>query len=67
MNGDALKSEMPMPMCLKHRVYNLWIKPAIIYGWETWRLTNQTEILLGIAEKAVGSAMLGLSPRNRNR
>ena len=60
MNRDLLKSKMPM--CLKRKVYNQCVIPAM-----TWKLTKRTENLLKIAQRAVERAILGITMRSRHR
>ena len=49
------------------RIYNQFVKPVMIYGCETWKLTRQTENLLRIAQRAMERAMLGITLRDRKR
>ena len=64
-NRDILKSKMPI--CLKHKIYNQCVIPAITYGCKTWKLTKQTENSLRIAQKAMERAMLGITLTDRRR
>ena len=63
MNKDISKSTMSM--CLKHKIYNGCIIPAVIYSCETWKLTKQSENQLRIAQRAMERAMLGMTLRDR--
>ena len=65
MNRDVLKSKLPI--CLKRKVYNQCVIPAMTYGCETWKLTKRTENLLRIAQRAMERAMLGVTLRDRHR
>ena len=65
INRDVLKSKMPM--CLKRKVYNQCVIPAMTYGCETWKLRKRTENLLRIAQRATERAMLGITMRDRHR
>jgi hypothetical protein len=65
MNRDILKSKMPL--CLKKKIYNQCVIPAMTYGCETWKLTKHTENLLRIAQRAMERAMLGITLRDRKR
>ena len=65
INRDVLKSKMPM--CLKRKVYNQCVIPAMTYGCETWKLTKGTENLLRIAQRAMERAMLEITMRDRHR
>ena len=38
-NRDIFKSKMPL--CLKRKIYNQCVIPAMTYGYETWELTKQ--------------------------
>ena len=59
---DVLKGKLPM--CLKRKVYNKCIVPAMTYGCETWRLTKRTENLLRTAQRAMERAMLRITIRD---
>ena len=61
---NLLKSKMPI--CLKRKIYNQCVIPAMTYGCETWKLTKQAENLLRIAQRAMGRAMLGITMRHRS-
>ena len=65
MNRDVLKSTLPM--CLKRKIYNSCIIPAMTYGCETWKLTKRSENQLRITQRAMERAMLGITLRNRKR
>ena len=54
-------------MCLKRKVYNGCILPAMTYGCETWKLTKSSENKLRIAQRAMERAMLGVTLRDRKR
>ena len=64
-NRDIFKSKMPI--CLKRKIYNQCVIPAMTYGCETWKLTKQAENLLRVAQKAMERAMLGITLRDRKR
>ena len=53
-------------MCLKRKVYNGCILPAMTYGCETWKLTKSSENKLRIAQRAMERAMLGVTLRDRS-
>ncbi|WP_440994831.1 hypothetical protein [Cysteiniphilum litorale] len=65
MNRDVLKSTLPM--CLKRKIYNSCIIPAMTYGCETWKLTKRSENQLRITQRAMERAMLGITLRDRKR
>ena len=65
INKDVLKSNLPM--CLKRKVYNACVIPAMTYACETWKLTKRTENLLRVAQRAMERAMLGITIRDRKR
>ena len=46
-NWDIFKSKMPIG--LMRKIYNQCVIPTITYGDETWKLTKQTDNLLGVA------------------
>ena len=64
-NSDVLKSKFPM--CLKRKVYNACVIPAMTYACETWKLTKRSEDLLRVAQRAMERAMLGITLRDRKR
>lgn len=32
--------ENTLPVCLKHKMYDEYIMPAMTYKWKTWKLTK---------------------------
>merc|ERR1711942_423048 len=60
-----LKSKMPI--CLKRKIYNQCVIPAMTYGCETWKLTKQAKNSLRIAQRAMERAMLGITLRDTKR
>ena len=57
----------PLPVCLKRKVYNQCILPAMIYGCETWKLTKVIENKLRSAQRAMERSMLGITLKDRKR
>ena len=51
-------------MCLKRKVYNACVIPALTYACETWKLTKCNEDLLRVAQRAMERAMLGFTLRD---
>ena len=64
-NKDIMKSTLPI--CLKRKVYNECIIPAMTYGCETWKLTKALENKLRVAQRSMERAMLGITLRERKR
>ena len=64
-NRDVLKSNLPT--CLKRKVYNACIIPAMTYGCETWKLTKALVNKLRVAQRAMERAMLGITLRDKKR
>jgi endonuclease/exonuclease/phosphatase family metal-dependent hydrolase len=59
---DILKSKMPM--CLKRKVYNQCIQPAMIYGCQTWAITKRMQDRLKTTQRSMERAMIGVSKRD---
>lgn len=59
----ALKSDIPM--CLKRKVFNQCVLPVLTYGAETLILTKKTIHKIGVVQRAMERAMLGISLRDR--
>ena len=50
-----------MPMCLKKKVMDTVILPAMTYGAETWSLTNHQKQKLAVAQRSMERAMLNIT------
>jgi hypothetical protein len=59
---DILKSKMPM--CLKRKVYNQCIQPAMIYGCQTWAVTKRMQDRLKTTQRSMERAMIGVTKRD---
>ena len=59
---DILRSKIPM--CLKRRVFNQCVLPAMTYGSQTWALTKRMENRLEITQRSMERAMLGITKRD---
>jgi ribonuclease HII len=62
-NNDIMKSNMPI--CLKRKVFDQCILPAITYASETWTLTTKMENKLAAAQRNMERSMLGITMRDR--
>ena len=62
-NSDIMKSSMPI--CLKRKVFDQCILPAITYASETWTLTTKMENKLAAAQINMERRMLGITMRDR--
>ena len=60
---DIMKSNMPV--CLKRKVYNTCVIPAMTYGAEAWTLTEKMENNLAVAQRKMERRILGISYRDR--
>jgi len=49
------------PTCLKTKVFNQCIFPAIIYGAETWTLTTKIEKKMSVAQHNIERSMLNIT------
>jgi len=56
-----------MPMCLKRRIIDTVIMPAMTYGAETWSLTNNQKQKLAVAQRSMERAMLNITWRDKIR
>ena len=59
---DLLVSKLPM--CLKRKLYNQCILPAMTYGCQTWALTKRMEDRLRYTQRAMSRAMIGVTKRD---
>ena len=64
-NSIILKSNMPL--CLKRKVFNQCILPALTYGAETWTLTKRMVQKLQTAQRSMKRCMLGITRRDKKR
>lgn len=64
-----LKSIMKskFPQSLKAKVYNQCVIPAMVYGSETWSLTNETASKLRTAQHGMERQMLGITKWDRKK
>ena len=62
-NSDIMNSSMPI--CLKRKVFDQCILPAITYASETWTLTAKMENKLEAAQRNMERSMLGITMRDR--
>ena len=60
---DILKSKMPM--CLKRKLYNQCIQPAMTYGSQTWALNKRMQGKMQTTQRAMERAMIGITRRDR--
>ena len=56
-----------LPICLKRKVYNQCVIPAMTYGSETWKLTKSLENKLVSAQRAMERSVLGITLRDKRR
>ena len=56
-----------MPMCLKRKVFDLCVLPAMTYGCETWTLNNRLHQKLQTSQRSMERYMLGITRRDRKR
>ena len=54
-----------VPICLKRKVFDQCILPAITYASETWTLTAKMENKLAAAQRNIERSMLGITMRDR--
>ena len=56
-----------MPMCLKKKIMDTVILPAMTYGAETWSVTKHQKEKLAVAQRSMERAMLGITRRDKIR
>lgn len=56
-----------LPLCLKRKVFNQCVLPAMAYGSETWTLTTKIIQKLQTAQRSMERCMLGMTRRDRKR
>lgn len=56
-----------IPQCLKTKVYDSCVLPAMTYAAETWTMTRGIAEQLHVAQRAMERSMLGISLRDRVR
>jgi hypothetical protein len=59
---EIMKSKMPI--CLKRRVYNQCIQPAMVYGCQTWATTKKLLDRLRVTQRSMERSMIGVSKRD---
>ena len=59
MNKDILTSNAPI--CLKRKLYNQCILPAMTYASETWPMTEALEKRLAVAQRKMERKMLRIT------
>ena len=60
-------TDKTMPNCLKRKLFNQCILPAITYGSETWTLNKDMERKLKTTQRSMERMMLGYTRRDRKR
>jgi hypothetical protein len=64
---QALLTDKNIPMKIKRRYFNMCTIPALLYGCETWALTQKTEQRLGVCQRAMERRMLGVRLIDKRR
>ena len=54
-----------MPVCLKKKVYNTCVLPAMTYGAEVWTLTGKMANSLAVAQRKMERRIIGITYRDR--
>ncbi|KAI8430300.1 hypothetical protein MSG28_000610 [Choristoneura fumiferana] len=63
--SDVLRGDIPLN--LKRRCFEQCVLPVLVYGAETWTLTQKVIHKLQVTQSAMERAMLGISLRDRFR
>ena len=61
--SDIMRSNMPI--CLKRKLFNQCVLPAMMHGSETWAVTKKMEQKLKTTQHSMERTMLGISKRDR--
>ena len=61
--NDIMKSNIPI--CLKRKVFNQCVIPAMTYGSETWAVTKKMEQKLKTAQHSMERTMIGITKHDR--
>ena len=61
--SDIMRSSIPI--CLKRKVFNQCVLPAMMYGSETWAVTKKMEQKLKTTQHSMERTMLGISKWDR--
>ena len=64
---NTFLKDQKMPICLKRKIMNTVITPAMTYGAETWSLTKRQKEKLAVAQRSMERAMLGVTRRDKIR
>jgi hypothetical protein len=64
---QALMISKSVPMKIKRRYFNMCTVPALLYGCETWALTQKMERRLGVCQRAMERRMLGIRLIDKKR
>ena len=56
-----------IPTCLKRKIMNTVILPAMTYGAETWTLTKHPERKLAVAQRSMERSLLNITRRDKIR
>ena len=64
---NTIMKQPNIPICLKRKMMESIIVPAMIYGCETWTLTVKQEIKLKTAQRSMERLMLGFTKKDRKR
>ena len=56
-----------LPMCLKRKVFDQCVLPAMTYGCETWTLNNKLHQKLQTSQRSMERYMSGVTRRDRKR
>lgn len=59
--------DQKMPICLKKKIMDSVILPAMTYGAETWSLTKRQKEKLAVTQRSMERAMLGVTRKDKIR
>ena len=59
--------DQKMPICLKKKIMDSVILPAMTYGAETWSLTKRQKEKLAVTQRSMERAMLGITRKDKIR
>ena len=64
---STFRKDQKMPICLKRKIMDTVILPAMTYGAETWSLTKYQRVKLAVTQKSMERSMLNVTLKDKIR
>ena len=64
---STFMKDLKMPICLKRKIMDMVILPAMTYGAETWAITKRQSEKLAVAQRSMERAMLNITLKDKIR